>query len=98
MKEPKNGPAQTQNESAKFLEEEKVERLERAAQDMKWLLDSEDELRVQYMHKYIAIKNKKVVFSADTPEEMVTKTQAAGEDLNDLLCGYMDKGQRCAVQ
>jgi len=57
MNEPKNGPAQAQNEIAKFSEEEKVERLERTAQDMKWLLDSEDELRTQYLHKYIAIKN-----------------------------------------
>jgi hypothetical protein len=97
MNEPKNGPAQAQNEIAKFSEEEKVERLERTAQDMKWLLDSEDELRTQYLHKYIAIKNKKVVFSADTPEEMVTKTLAAGENLNDLLCGYMDKGPRLAA-
>jgi len=77
--------------------EESLRRLERSAQDTKWLLDNEETLRAKYLHKYIAIKNQKVVFVADTPEEMVAKTQAGREDLNNLLCGYMDKDPRCVI-
>jgi hypothetical protein len=95
MSKSDKAPYRARIEKPSISEEEKLRRLENSAQNTKWLLDNEDELLMKYLHKYIAIKNQKVVFVADTPEEMATKTQAAGEDLNDLLCGYMDKGPRC---
>ncbi len=84
-------------EKVSASEEEKLRHIEKSALDTKWLLDNEEALRSKYLNKYIVIKNQKVVFVADTPEEMVAKTQAAGEDLNNLLCGYMDKGPRCLI-
>jgi len=77
--------------------EETSTRFERATEDARWFLAHEEELHLKYPNKYIAVKEKKVVFSADTPEEMAAKTQAAGEDLNDLLCRHMGKEPNCLL-
>jgi hypothetical protein len=67
--------------------------VDEAAEDQKWFLANEAALQSQYLYKYIAIKNQKVLFCADTPEEMIAKAKEAGVYLNRVLCSYMQKGK-----
>ncbi len=79
------------------LEKRVTVKLTRAREDMEWFFANEKKLRSKYLNKYVAIKNKKILLIADTPEEMYTKIEASGEDPNDLLCDYMRKEPRCLL-
>ncbi len=64
-----------------------------AEDDEQWFLANKAALQEQYLYKYIAIKNHQVIFSADTPEEMIEKAKTAGIFLNQVLCSYIQKGK-----
>lgn len=78
-------------------EKEMLRELHHANQNLRFFLRNEEKLRSKYLNKYIAIKNKKVIFVADTADEMYAKIQAAGENLSDLLCDFMRKEPRCLL-
>ncbi len=59
--------------------------LKRAAEDGEWVSKNYDELRERYEGKVFAVKNKRVVESADTVEELRTKLEAKGEKMGFLL-------------
>lgn len=79
------------------VEKKMMVKLMRAREDVGWFFANEEKLRSKYLNKYIAIKNKKILFTADTPEEMYAKIEASGEDPNDLLCDYMRQEPRCLL-
>jgi ribosome-associated translation inhibitor RaiA len=76
-------------------EKRRLKELHQARENLRFFLRNEEKLRSKYVNKFIAIKNKKVIFTADTADEMYANIQAAGENLKDLFCEYMRKEPRC---
>ena len=69
-------------------ENQMINKSKNTKKDMFWFFCRQERIRLEYPNKYIVIKNQKVFFVADTPEEMIAKTQESGEDEDDLFFDY----------
>jgi len=66
-------------------EAELLKRLKAFEEDSKWLSKNCEELREKYEGKVFAIKNQKVIQTADSVEELVKKLEEKKEDVAFLL-------------
>ncbi len=78
-------------------EKESLRQLHRMNGDMRWFFANEEKLRLKYLNKLVAVKNKKVAFTGDNYAELYAKIRVAGEDINDFLYEYMSKEPRCLL-
>ena len=78
-------------------EKESLRQLHRMNEDMRWFFANEEKLRSKYLEKLIAVKNKKVAFTANNYPELYAKIRAAGEDIDDFLYQYISKEPRCLL-
>jgi hypothetical protein len=62
-----------------------LQNLRMAQEDSKWFSDKYKELRAKYEDKVLAIKDKNVIGSADSIEELLGKVQSKGENIALLL-------------
>ena len=66
-------------------------KLNRYAKDFNWIQDNMRSLTAKYLKKYIAVKDQKVAYVADSMTEMVANILADGNDVSDYIIEYLQE-------
>ena len=69
--------------------QELSKKLQRYSQDYLWIQENYKNLAREHPNSYIAVKDKEVVFTAPTMEELVLQIEAAGEDVVEYIAEYV---------
>jgi len=64
-------------------------KFKRYTRDYNWVQDNRDRLKEKYNNKYIAVKNFKVHYTADTMPEMVRKILESGDEVGDFIIEFI---------
>lgn len=71
------------------LEKKLLNKNHKLRKDFLWIFGNEQELRKKYSNKYIAVKNKKVVFANDTMEKLMNQINSAHKRVFDYAIHYI---------
>lgn len=75
----------------KKVDKELLKKYRRLHEDFLWILNNKEELRSTHANKYIAVENKKVLFSDDTMNGIMAKIIEAGQQVDDFIIEYIEK-------
>lgn len=78
------------------LELELLSKLDQLQQEYLWISDNEQKLKKNHLNKYIAVKNKKVVFDSDDFEALM-KVLMLHDDVDSFAIKHITKKPACLL-
>ena len=66
------------------LKKELLAQIRRLTGDYKWIIENETQLRLEYPDRYIAVKNKKVLFSDSTLERLIAEIKQSNMSVDEF--------------
>jgi hypothetical protein len=70
-------------------EKDLMDRLSKYSRDYNWIKDNHSELLKEYPRKYIAVRNRKVLYHGETMKELIDRMQVRSEDPSEFAIEFL---------